>query len=130
MISVLVDNPLSFWVVSTTQIRDILLLMKPCIDELRTAGYIDCGAVVGGGVNEQDTGYAAFFHQYPSFSNMEEHLCDDFSTAESDLDGSWFDTLNFESMTVNLENGTRKPAESLLHGHKRTMVKNRYWARK
>jgi hypothetical protein len=82
--------------------------MKPCIDELRTAGYIDCGAVVGGGVNEQDTGYAAFFRQYPSFSNMEEHLCDDFSTAESDLDGSWFDTLNFESMTVSLKNDTRK----------------------
>ena len=105
MISVLVDNPLSFLVVSTTKIKTILLLMKPCVDMLRKAGYIDCGSVVCGGVCEQDTGYAAFYHRYPSFSNMEEHLCSDFSAEESNLDGSWFDTLNFESMIVNLENG-------------------------
>ena len=54
MISVLVDNPLSFWVTGTTEIRNILSLMKPCIDQLRTAGYTDCRAVVGGGVREQD----------------------------------------------------------------------------
>jgi len=108
MISVLVDNPLSFWVVSTTEIRKILSLFKPCIDVLRKAGYIDCSAMVGGGVREQDTGYAAFFRQYSSFSNMEEHLCDDFSAEESKLDGLWFDTLNFEGMIVNLENDALK----------------------
>ena len=108
MVSVLVGNPLSFWVVSTTEIRDILLMMKPCIEILRTAGYIDRGASVGGGVCEQDTGYAAFFREYSSFSNMEEQICDDFSADESELDGVWFDTLNFESITVELENGARK----------------------
>ena len=108
MISVLVDNPLSFWVTGTTEIRNILSLMKPCIDQLRTAGYTDCRAVVGGGVREQDTGYAAFFREYPSFSNMEEHLCDDFTAEELDLDGSWFDTLNFKSMTVGLEKSAHK----------------------
>lgn len=108
MISVTVDNPLGFWVTSTSKIQDIFSWMKPCLDALRAAGYTDCRASVGGGVHERDTGYEDFFHKYASFADMEEHLCDDFSAEEGELDGLWFDTLNFEYMTVGLEKGVQK----------------------
>ena len=108
MVSVTVDNPLGFWVVDTTQIRDIFTWMKPCLTALQEAGYTDCRAGVGGGVHERDTGYEDFFHKYASFADMEEHLCDDFSNEEAELDGLWFNTLNFEYMTVGLEKGVKK----------------------
>ena len=108
MISVLVNNPLVFWVTNTSYIQDIFSWMKPCLDVLQSAGYTDCGAAVGGGVHERDTGYEDFFQKYASYADMEDHLCDNFSAEESKLDGLWFDTLNFEYMRVSLEKGAQK----------------------
>ena len=116
MISVLVSNPLIFWVEDTKQICDIFSWMKPCLDVLSMAGYTDCGAVVGGGVHEMDTGYEDFFHRYASFSDMEEHLLDDFSAEESKLDGFWFSTLNFEYITIDLEKDALKGSLNYYRG--------------
>ena len=103
MISVLINDPGSFWVTGASEIREILSAMKIFTDALVILGYHSQDVYVGGGVHELDTGYESFGKNYADFEEMRKNLPADFVEEESQLDGSWLNTLNFESIYVGLE---------------------------
>ena len=102
MITLQIGSELSFWVCSTSKIEHILAVLRILVNAAQNEGYTASKSWAGGGVHERDTGYEDFTAAYPTFDQMEAKLCDDFSQAEGDLDGLWFDTLNFESIVVHL----------------------------
>ncbi len=104
MISVRIGPSTDFWVTGSSQIRSILAAMKIYIEEVESLGYRTTRAFAGGGVHELDTGYESFSQEYDSFEEMEEKLCTDFDAAEAELDGLWFNTLNFDGIYVSFEN--------------------------
>ena len=57
--------------------------------------------VVNGGCHERDTGYEAFSGgEYPWREGWVEKLIEDYEKEEDELDGTWFNTLNFDEITV------------------------------
>ena len=103
MITSQIGDRLSFWVTGTSSIRHILDAMGVYMDALTALGYASGSVYVGGGVHELDTGYESFGRKYRSFEEMKEHLCADFEAEEDELDGLWMNTLNFESIGVELK---------------------------
>lgn len=57
--------------------------------------------VVSGGCHERDTGYETFSGgEYPWREGWVEKLIEDYEKEEDELDGTWFNTLNFDEITV------------------------------
>ena len=77
--------------------------MSVYMEALYAIGYVSDTVYVGGGVHELDTGYESFGRKYNSFEEMKEHLCTDFESEKDQLDGLWMNTLNFESIEVDLK---------------------------
>lgn len=92
------------WVDNVETIKLILLKMAPAVEFLEDQGYQVTECIVNNGVHERDTGYESFEAKYHSFEEMSETLCADFTNAKSELDGLWYTTLNFEEITVRLQN--------------------------
>ena len=92
-----------FWIGSVSQVKKLLFYMAKAVDVAKKQGYTIGKVQVFGGVHELDTGYESFSNKtYPNFEDALEQLPIDFAEEAAKLDGQWFNTLNFEFLTVEL----------------------------
>ena len=107
LVEVVKFEEFGFWIESVSTIKKIFLLMQPLVNTLTANGYkiIEIGA--SGGVHELDTGYECFSDKkYTSFEEAQENLPLDFAKEQdTKLDGSWLNTLNFETFSIKLIKG-------------------------
>ena len=65
-----------------------------------------------GGFHERDTGFMEFWAAYDSFEECEESLIGRFQLAYDEIEGTWFDTLNFGKFAMTAKcNGESLTAE-------------------
>jgi hypothetical protein len=97
-----VSDPLSFWA-TDYRIKELLPILTPIVELLKQNGFCEGKAGVGGGVHELDTGYESFERTYNSYDEMNKNILSDYEAEKSALVGTWYDILNFESMSVYME---------------------------
>lgn len=109
-------SKMNFWVTSYSQIERIIAALNVYMEALSELGYVSSLVRVGGGVHESDTGYESFSRRYNSFEEMKKHLLEDFAADANELDGMWYNTLNFETILVSLEKDDIKGTLSYSRG--------------
>ena len=104
LVEVVLFEGFGFWVKSVSTIKKIFLLMQPLVNTLTENGYRIIEIGTSGGVRELDTGYECFSDKkYTSFEEAKENLPHDFEEEQDrKLDGSWLNTLNFETFSIKL----------------------------
>ena len=94
-----------FWITNEKEIRalaaDVDKAINIVVEPWRYCPYSVWPIVISGGCHERDTGYEAFSGgEYPWQDGWVESLVKDFNREKGQLDGGWFNTLNFSTIVV------------------------------
>lgn len=95
-----------FWITNEKEIRSLCADVDKAINIVvdpwrRLFPFSVWPIVVSGGCHERDTGYEAFSGgEYPWRDGWVEKLVEDFNKEKNELDGSWFNKLNFSDIIV------------------------------